>query len=166
MYDPVDHSVRYASAYPNWQLLLSSWQSDRKTYIAELETIAAIAVYTTYPMLIRGRKVNHFIDNTVALSALVHGYSGKRDLAKAVNVFYLQMMGLRCSVYFDYVPSKANIADLPSRNMFVELESELSGIQVQGMAPDSLAVPSIDAWDAPLETWVSRPRSEHARPPV
>jgi len=32
-----------------------------------------------------------------------------------VNVFYLQMVALRASVYFDYVPSKANIADLPSR---------------------------------------------------
>ena len=51
-----------------------------------------------------GRKVNHFVDNTVALSALVHGYSGKPDLAKMVNAFYLQAAGLRTSVYFDYVP--------------------------------------------------------------
>lgn len=51
----------------------------------------------------------------MALSAYVHGYSGKQELAKTVNVFYLQMVALRASVYFDYVPSKANIADLPSR---------------------------------------------------
>ena len=59
--------------------------------------------------------------NTVALSALVHGYSGKPDLAKMVNAFYLQVAGLRTSVYFDYVPSKANIADLPSRGAVHEL---------------------------------------------
>ena len=51
------------------------------------------------------QRVQHFIDNTVALSALVHGYSGKADLAKMVNAFFLQMAGLRASVYFDYVPS-------------------------------------------------------------
>ena len=34
------------------------------------------------------------IDNTVALSALVHGYSGKADLAKMANAFFLQMAGL------------------------------------------------------------------------
>lgn len=74
-----------------------------------------MSTYNTYGSLIQGRKVLHFIDNTVALSALVHGYSGKPELAKMVNIFYLQMIGLRASVFFDYVPSKANIADLPSR---------------------------------------------------
>ena len=44
----------------------------------------------------------------MALSAYVHGYSGKQELAKTVNVFYLQMVALRASVYFVYVPSKAN----------------------------------------------------------
>ena len=86
MYDPRDRSVRVAYADPPWDLLLASWRTDRKTYIAELETLAAVAVYSTYPSLFSGRRVIHWIDNTVALSALVHGYSGKPELAKAVNV--------------------------------------------------------------------------------
>ena len=138
----------YAYAPPPWEILLSSWRTDRKTYIAELETLAAIAVYTTYPSLLAGRRINHFIDNTVALSALVHGYSGKVELAKAVNIFYLQMISLRSSVYFDYVPSKANIADLPSRELFVQLRAELRGISHTREA-DSLVVPNVAAWSAP-----------------
>ena len=59
------------------------------------------------PSLLAGRRVNHFIENKVALSALAHGYSGKPELTKAVTVFYLQMISLRASVYFDYGPSKA-----------------------------------------------------------
>ena len=110
--NPVTGRVVYADADPPWGVLLSSWRLDRKTYIAELETLAAIAVYSTYPALIKGRKVVHYIDNAVALSALVHGYSGKPDLAKSVNVFYLQMLSLRASVYFDYVPTKANIQEI------------------------------------------------------
>ena len=69
--DPVTGRVMYADADPPWGVLLSSWRLGRKTYIAELETLAAISVYTTYPDLFKGRKVNHFIDNTVAFSALV-----------------------------------------------------------------------------------------------
>ena len=168
VFDPVDQTVRFAEAEPPWRILLSSWQRDKKTYIAELETLAGVAAYSTYPDLFAGRKVNHFIDNTVALSALVHGYSGKPDLAKPVNIFYLQTLSLRTSVYFEYVPSKANIADLPSRRMFNELRSELHGMNVvcragQGeicfTSPDALAVPSATAWNAPLESWVTNPRT-------
>ena len=91
LFDPIDRSVRYAYARPPWAILLSSWQEERKTYIAELETLAAVAAYSTYPQVFKSRKVNHFIDNTVALSALVNGYSGKPNLAKAVNTFHLQL---------------------------------------------------------------------------
>ena len=128
VYDPEDDTVRYALGKPDWAVLLAQWPRDRKTYIAQLEALAALSAYFTYPALFAGRSVNHFIDNTVALSAFVHGYSGKPDLAKMVNAFYLQCAGLRASVYFDYVPSKANIADLPSRNKFDILINELDAI--------------------------------------
>ena len=128
-----------------------------------------------------GRRVNHFVEcalggsdhrpsrlsptrprvhgvgsNTVALSALVHGYSGKPDLAKMVNAFYLQIAGLRTSVYFDYVPSKANIADLPSRGAVHELLHELRGVPLAARARTDLRVPHVGHWAAPLESWVLR----------
>ena len=156
VYDPIDESVRYAAADPPWDLLLSSWRTDRKTYIAELEALAAVAVYTTFPTLFLGRKVNHFIDNTVALSALVHGYAGKPDLAKITNVFYMQALGLRASVYFDYVASKANIADLPSRREFDKLKAELAGLDVRSTPSAALAVPDVSSWEQPLRSWSDR----------
>ena len=165
VYDPVSRKVAFSAADPPWDLLLSSWRDDRRTYIAELETLAAISVYSTYPDLIQGRRVLHFIDNTVALSALVHGYSGKPDLAKSVNVFYLQMLAFRASVYFDYVPSKANIADLPSRRMFTLLRSELSGIRGASRVSGTLVVPSVAAWSRPLASW-ARSSSPSARFPL
>ena len=123
-------------------------------------------MYSTYPELFAGRKVNHFVDNTVALSALIHGYSNKKDLAKPVNIFHLQSVALRTSVYFEYVPSKANIADLPSRRRFVELERVLAGVPRRGRAPDLLATPSAEAWDADLKSWVTNPRTWHANMPL
>lgn len=155
VWDPVGGCARFAYAEPPWRLLLSSWRTDRRTYIAELETLAAIAVYSTYPELFRGRRVNHFIDNTVALSAMVHGYSGKPDLAKQVNVFYLQAIKLRAHVYFDYVPSKANMADLPSRRAFAATRAALAGLRICGGAPDPLVVPGVAQWAAPIGSWAS-----------
>ena len=120
-----------------------------------------MAVYSTYPALFAGRKVNHFVDNSVALSALVHGYSGKPELAKTVNVFYLQMVAVRTSVYFDYVPTKANIADLPSRGAHERTRHELSGLHRRGGAPDKLLIPSVAQWTAPLDSWAVRSDSSH-----
>ena len=94
--------------------------------------------------------------DTAALSALVHGYSGKPDLAKMVNAFHLQAAGLRTSVYFDYVPSKANIADLPSRRAFSELHLELRGLPMYPGATRRLRVPSVGHWAVPLDSWIKR----------
>ena len=96
----------------------------------------------------------------------MHGYAGKPDLAKSVNVFYLQMLELRSSVYFDYVPSKANIADLPSRDAWAVLDGELSGIRRTRPTRDSLVVPSVASWHAPLAAWLSAPHAAHAHMPT
>jgi hypothetical protein len=156
VYDPEDGSVRVAHAEPDWRVLFSSWRTDQKTYIAELEALAALAVYTTYPSLFAGRTVQHYVDNTVALSAIVHGYARKPALAKAVNVFWMQAAGLRASIYLDWVPSKANIADLPSRFAFDELALELAGLRRRSHPSDHLAAPDVAAWDAPLGSWADR----------
>ena len=156
VFDPADGTYRFAMDQPDWAELLSFWSPDHKTYIAQLEVLAAISAYFTYPELFVGRRVQHFIDNTVALSALVHGYSGKADLAKMVNAFFLQMAGLRASVYFDYVPSKANIADLPSRGERAALLRELRGLRPSPGARESLRVPHMGHWVAPLERWLTR----------
>ena len=145
---------------------MTSWQHDKKTYIAELEALAAVAVYSTYPDMFVGRRVIHWVDNTVALAALVHGYSGKPDLAKAVNVFYLQTAALRASVYLDWVPSKANIADLPSRKAFGDLQRELRGLGWDPSMVDGMRVPSVGQWHAPLESWFERFDRPHASNPT
>ena len=162
VYDPVDGTVRVAHAAPPWRALLRSWSPHHKTFIAQLEVLAAVSVYSTYPELFVGRSVHHWIDNTVALSSLVHGYSGKPDLAKMVNVAHLQLAGLRTSVYFDYVPSKANIADLPSRRAFAELHAALRGVPRSPGSTTRLSVPNVATWHAPIKQWLTR--HLHLRP--
>ena len=86
----------------------------------------------------------------------MHGYAGKPDLAKITNVFYMQALGLRASVYFDYVASKANIADLPSRREFDKLMTELTGLDVRSTPSAALAVPDVSSWEQPLRSWSDR----------
>ena len=81
-------------------------------------------------------------------------------------MFYLQMLSLRASVYLDWVPSKANIADLPSRGEFRALRAELCGIAGADAPPDHLISPSLASWRAPLRSWAAvRPEAAHLHMP-
>ena len=86
----------------------------------------------------------HFIDNMTALSALVNGYASKSDCAAMVNAFHERMLEMRRRVWAEWVPSKANIADWPTRP---ELEHliPISAEQVPLVLPpvSQLADPSV-----------------------
>jgi hypothetical protein len=143
----------YASAVPPDEVV-ATFQKARngdfqKTYIAQLEILAGVAVYYTHPERVRGRQVNHFIDNTVALSGLVHGYARKLDLARMINAFHLQIAALGANVYYEFVPSKCNVADLPSRDEFELLEEH-------GGRRTAMLFPPVSDWTGPLDLWFRR----------
>ena len=116
VYDPLDDAfVESDSVIPPYIL---DFFVKKKQKIGQCEILAATAVYSSLPELLRGRRVIHFIDNTSAISCLLHGYSGKPDSALLVNAFHLYNAGLKADIHFEYVESKANVADLPSRGEF------------------------------------------------
>ena len=51
VFDPEDGTVRYAHADPPWRALLRTWSHHHKTFIAQLESLAAISVYSTWPYI-------------------------------------------------------------------------------------------------------------------
>ncbi len=73
--------------------------------------------------LSRFRRTLGSAPTTTHLSALVHGHyaSVDMDMADISNAYHLLAAGLRTAAYFDYVPSAANIADLPSRDEFARV---------------------------------------------
>ena len=105
---------------PEW--LYELWRV-RQTYIGQLELLAAISFYYSMPDLVRHRDVVHWVDNTSALYSLFNGYSSQPDNARMINYFQLFCMMFDVRVYWEYVASKANIADLPSRRDFLLLLS-------------------------------------------
>ena len=65
--------------------------------------------------MLQHREVVFFCDNSSALSAAVNGYTRSPHMASLSNALHLTLAGLRCSAFFEWVPSEANCADLPSR---------------------------------------------------
>ena len=84
--------------------------------IGQLELLAAAAVYVSYPPgTFDGWDVLHFVDNSSALYGLVKGYSSRPDSLAIIRAFHAANLAIRANVWFNYVASKANVADLPSR---------------------------------------------------
>ena len=126
--------------------------TDLETYISQMELIAAIAVYYTLPSLLADRAVIHFIDNFAALSALVHGYASKPDLARLVNLFHAQIAALRCWFYGDWVPSKANPADVPTRaERLHEVPPSATWVE--------MALPALEAVERDVGAWIREVRA-------
>jgi hypothetical protein len=131
------------------------FSADLETYISQVELVAAIAVYYTLPALLADRAVIHFIDNFAALSALVHGYASKPDLARLVNLFHAQIAALRCRFYGDWVPSKANPADVPTRaERAHEVPPSATWIQ--------MILPALEAVERNVGAWIREVRA-HVR---
>ena len=78
--------------------------------------MAAVCARLTFPDVLRDRRVLCFVDNTVALSKLVHGYAREPDMAAVTNSLHVCDAVLRVDAWFEWVPSNANVSDLPSRD--------------------------------------------------
>ena len=94
------------------------------------------------------REIIHFIDNTGAISSLLHGTSRKPDNPLLVNVFHMFNAGLQARPFWQYVASAANIADMPSRNDF-ELLMSLNSTYMPTI------IPPTDVWFKPLRFWMN-----------
>jgi len=124
IHDP-DHArngwpkVRYASARVPRALVRRL--QDKEQQIGVMEALAAAAAYSSAPDQLRNRDVVHFIDNQGAMFGLAKGTSRDYDTARMAHVFHALAAALGCRVWFEYVPSGANISDLPSRREFTLL---------------------------------------------
>ena len=123
IFDPEDNESpwRFSSAAVPESIIAQF--EEREQYVGQLEVLAAVAAYTSRDTQLRGRDVIHFIDNVGAYSGLTKGYSRDVDSGRMISVFHTMNAALSANVWFEYVPSKANIADLPSRGDFELLRS-------------------------------------------
>lgn len=116
LFDHEGRRLASAAQAPEWLLeLLRRWSAIGGVNINQLELVGIILGILTFKELVRGRRLLLFCDNTTALSAAIHGYASKPDLARLSNILHIVMMRLELDVWFEYVPSAVNWADEPSR---------------------------------------------------
>lgn len=65
IYDPADGFSEASEGQPDPELVSYYLKQDRRTYIAQLEGLAMLTAQTTYPGRLAGRRVMHFVDNTI-----------------------------------------------------------------------------------------------------
>ena len=114
------------------------------------------ASYRTLAADLLDEAVIHFVDNTGALSNLIHGYAARPDCGRLTNAFHLTLARLRCMVWLEWVPSKANVADYPSRDDDSALLDALDGAGL-GTAFDEVDfdLPEMASWSAPLASFAA-----------
>ena len=121
----------------------------KKTYIGQLEAMAADACIHTLPAdRLQNRKAFMWIDNISAKYSLQKGYSKVSDTGKVVNSFKVMQAKRQLRVWFEYVPSEQNIADLPSRRKWRELYEVIDAVSDGSWVcfRYDVVIPPYDSW--------------------
>ena len=128
----------------------------RRQQIGQLELLAALVPYLSRPDIFGGARVIHWVDNSSAVAALAAGYSGVPDSARLVHAFHATAAGLGTAVWFEYVRTKANVADEPSRVNLGEgiwdcgLDDCGAGLRSW---PTEVRLPEARDWAEPAAEW-------------
>ena len=107
---------------------------DQEVAIAELETLALYMCVVLWNDLIRSRHILFCLDNEVARYGLMKGYSHAPMVSRIVNALCVSFEEGLILPWFLRVPSSANIADFPSREMdhpFLKSEFRLNATLVK-----------------------------------
>ena len=74
-----------------------------------------MAAQLTFADYLRGRRFLSLIDNTAALSCVIHGVSKLLDMGRFASLFQLLVIRSHADGWHSHVRSRSNIADVPSR---------------------------------------------------
>lgn len=88
---------------------------EQKVRIAQLETLGILLGIRTFGGIIRGSYCRIHVDNVAAMHACLNGYSGNPYMARLAGEIWLQLLPYNIAQWWQYVPSKLNVADSWSR---------------------------------------------------
>ena len=105
------------------------------TRIEKLELAAAIMAYGTFRSQIGTLPVLHFIDNVTARSWAIRGYSSDVAVADVLHDWLMDLAVRGMTTWFEYVASKANLADAPSRGVISDELTALAATRIESVSP-------------------------------
>ena len=90
---------------------------DQKQVIGELETLAVLAAIHLWEDYLTAKHVVFFIDNEASRFCILKSCSKNDAISKMVHSLASREESVGCFTWFARVPSEANIADAPSRDV-------------------------------------------------
>ena len=121
IFDPVRYT-RDKTIDSVWSLKTGyRWKSTfaKTNFIYGLEMLALLALLMDETNDLRDKSVTFYIDNDNALQALVKNTAGPTVIQGMVALIWHRIRDLRITPWFERVPSKRNIADLPTRGVAI-----------------------------------------------
>ena len=107
--------------YTDWAVppkLLEIFQIRRDNQIMGLELLAIALALDSFADMLRGKRVRMWSDNTGSEAAAREGKSKSFDHGCIAHCIWLAAAQLGIEFRVDRVPTKSNIADLPSRRKY------------------------------------------------
>ena len=103
----------------------------RKTQIAACEALAILDAVSAVKDSLKGCELLLFCDNIAVVCALVKGASAHFDLQEIISGIHILLAEAQCKWWVEYVPTKVNPADGPSRDGFDCEWCRKQGIRVE-----------------------------------
>jgi hypothetical protein len=107
--------------YTDWapdQAILQTFTARRDNQIMGLELLGIAVGLSTFASLVKGKSLRVYCDNVGGERALAAGASRSDDHNRMIHATWMLAMQLDVSLWVDRVPTKENIADLPSRESY------------------------------------------------
>jgi hypothetical protein len=115
LYDPVD-GARVAVVAMVAPQLVCRWEKYTQ-YISLVEQAGVLMGIQYFADRLRHRDLVLFQDNSAVLAGLCKGTSAHPELDQGAAVVHLLLAALTVRLWAEYIPSKANWADEPSRQL-------------------------------------------------
>ncbi len=109
--------IHWAGQALGTEFIGSIMAEEQKQFIGELETLAVLAAIHLWESYLVAKHVVFFIDNEASRFCILKGYSKNDAISKMVHSLASHEESVGCFTWFARVPSEANIAHAPSRDV-------------------------------------------------
>ena len=168
VYDP--DTTRWYFSYAQVPRSYFAILQPKKQHIHEFEVVAAPLTYITLleksQVSLKDREVIHFIDNFGAMSNLLKGRSKNANANLFISPFHIFNAGIRAHIWWQWVETKSNIADFPSRLDFHALYQVIphnSTYLPMSMPPAEDWLKGVDFWLAKGGCYPPQPKPKRTR---
>ena len=123
---------------------------ERENQVVVTELSAVLVALLTWREELAGRDLVVLVDAEAVEAALVKGTSAAADLGHLIELVWKVAVEAKVAVYFDRVPTDANLSDGPSRGFLDELRRRGAVRCAAGGAVRGLGGTSRPRWGSPI----------------